>query len=187
MKKSHSSNEEKGTPKHPGISSLKSALQQDKSVLPKLFVFDLDYTLWPFWCDTHVTAPFKKLEGSRKIVDKRNKPVKLYPDTKLILETLKQEGFLIAAASRTETPDVAEELLDVFDIKKFFDYKEIFPDRKLKHFGNIKRDSGIEYEKMIFFDDEQRNIDDIGALGVTCLYVDHGISFYEVLKGLPSN
>ncbi|XP_066931571.1 magnesium-dependent phosphatase 1-like [Clytia hemisphaerica] len=185
MKKRHSSNEKTETTKDTGIYSLKLALQQDKSdLMPKLFVFDLDYTLWPFWCDTHVTPPFKKLEGSGNIVDKRNKHVKLYSDTKEILETLKQEGYLIAAASRTETPVIAEELLDLFDIDRFFDFKEIFPGQKLNHFSNIKRNSGVDYEKMIFFDDEQRNINDVSGLGVTCCHVDNGISFSEVLKGL---
>ena len=38
--------------------------------LPNLIVFDLDYTLWPFWCDTHVTLPLKADKGGLKSVDK---------------------------------------------------------------------------------------------------------------------
>lgn len=38
--------------------------------LPKLFVFDLDYTLWPFWVDTHVSAPVKAKDNNSRCVDK---------------------------------------------------------------------------------------------------------------------
>lgn len=38
--------------------------------LPKMMVFDLDYTLWPFWVDTHVSPPLKAKEGGVKSVDR---------------------------------------------------------------------------------------------------------------------
>ena len=38
--------------------------------LPKIMVFDLDYTLWPFWVDTHVTPPLKAKDGGAKSVDR---------------------------------------------------------------------------------------------------------------------
>lgn len=38
--------------------------------LPKIFVFDLDYTLWPFWVDTHVSAPIKAKDNNSRCVDR---------------------------------------------------------------------------------------------------------------------
>jgi magnesium-dependent phosphatase 1 len=38
--------------------------------LPQLIVFDLDYTLWPFWVDTHVSAPIKAKDNNSRCTDK---------------------------------------------------------------------------------------------------------------------
>jgi magnesium-dependent phosphatase 1 len=38
--------------------------------LPKLIAFDLDYTLWPFWVDTHVTPPIKAKDNNSRCLDK---------------------------------------------------------------------------------------------------------------------
>lgn len=38
--------------------------------LPKLVAFDLDYTLWPFWVDTHVSAPVKARDNNSRAVDR---------------------------------------------------------------------------------------------------------------------
>lgn len=53
--------------------------------LPKLFVFDLDYTLWAFWVDTHVTPPIKAVEGGREVKDKWGEQYGFYQDVPDIL------------------------------------------------------------------------------------------------------
>ncbi|XP_053639172.1 magnesium-dependent phosphatase 1 isoform X2 [Cherax quadricarinatus] len=100
---------------------------------PKLIAFDLDYTLWPFWVDTHVDPPFRKLKDGQ-VVDARSKRVHYYKEVPNVLEKLHNEGYILAAASRTGEVDGANQLLKLFDWDKYFTYKEIYPGSKVTHF-----------------------------------------------------
>ncbi|CAG7836422.1 unnamed protein product [Allacma fusca] len=142
---------------------------------PKLLVFDLDYTLWPFWVDTHVTPPFSK-KSNGVVVDSYGQKVTFYEEVPKVLEELKAEGYLVGIASRTGEVRGAESLLKLFGWNAFIDCKQIYPGCKLKHFKKIKEALDVEYEDMIFFDDEQRNITDLRTVGVLSILVKNGVT-----------
>ncbi|KAF2655250.1 magnesium-dependent phosphatase-1 [Lophiostoma macrostomum CBS 122681] len=163
--------------------------------LPKLVVFDLDYTLWPFWVDTHVTPPIKALEGGLKVKDRYGEGFGFYSDIAGILDALKQKSIQIGAASRTHAPDLGREMLKLLKIPSsgsssqraldYFDYLQIYPGNKTTHFERIHRESGIAYEDMLFFDDESRN-KNVEVLGVVMHLVRDGVSRDEIDAGIRS-
>ncbi|PIN18646.1 Magnesium-dependent phosphatase [Handroanthus impetiginosus] len=134
-------------------------------LLPRLVVFDLDYTLWPFYCECR---------------SKRDMP-KLYPQAKGILHALKDKGVNLAIASRSPTPDIANTFLDKLGIKS-----EIFSSwsHKTDHFQRINRRTRIPYNEMLFFDDEGRNIDAVSKMGVTSIFVGNGVNLGALRQGL---
>jgi len=173
----------------------------DGLLLPKIFVFDLDYTLWPFWVDTHVTAPVKPRDNNSRCVDKWGESFAFYPAISSILHACRVRNIPIALASRTYAPDLARDMLKALHIiptfsdnpaadtrsvraLDYFDHTQIFPGNKTQHFSRIQQASGIPYEDMIFFDDEARNRNVQTELGVTFCLVRDGMTREEVDRGV---
>ncbi|KAJ3478231.1 hypothetical protein NLI96_g9906 [Meripilus lineatus] len=110
--------------------------------LPKLIAFDLDYTLWGLWIDTHAAGPLRR-EGDtlNAVKDKYGEKIAFYHDVAEILHRLRAGGVIIAACSRTHTPALAREALGLLLVPppaghknsaptpaiQFFDQHEIYP------------------------------------------------------------
>lgn len=152
--------------------------------LPRLAVFDLDYTLWPLWVDTHLSS-MPKLKGN-KVVDSSGEEVAFYPQVCAILQwCMDQDRMLIGAASRTHTPGRATKALELLNVLSLFHVIQIYPGSKLRHFKEIHRKTGIAYKQMIFFDDEMRNRE-VEELGVTFVWVENGLNWRVWNEGVDS-
>lgn len=139
-------------------------------VLPRLVVFDLDYTLWPFYCECR---------------SKREMP-SLYREAKGILYALEEKGVSVAIASRSPTPDIAKTFLEKLGINSMFVAHEIFSSwtHKTEHFERIHRRTGVPFQSMLFFDDEDRNIEAVSKMGVTSVLVGNGVTIGAFREGL---
>lgn len=150
----------------------------------KVFVFDLDFTLWDAggtWCDC-TNPPY--FWNNERLTDQSGNHILLYPDVLKILKKLKEKDKIIVAASRTFQPDWANELLQLFNIDSYFDVKEIYPSGKTAHFKKIQSSLNFPYREMVFFDDEYRNIKEVANLGVNTVLVESGVSFEMVSRYL---
>lgn len=152
---------------------------------PKVIVFDLDYTLWPCWCDTHICMPLKLL-GKTEVIDKYGFRLKLFKDVESIITELKSNGVHLVGASRTATPRIAQELLSLLHVNdvpliQFFDSLQWGQGSKIRHIKQAAKELRMTQElrngEFILYDDESRNQD---VVSINCEFVNvderHGIT-----------
>lgn len=172
-------------------------------IIPKLVAFDLDGTLWyPEMYQLSYGSPFTVVDdGTKSLLTKNGKKVSLLGSTARILDELKTltiwKETKIAWVSTTDEPDWAKECLRKFRttpnkiiIGDCADDEEIYYGNKKQHFKNIKkRFPEINYDEMIFYDNQMDNIRNVRELGVFCVYCPDGMTqeiWEEGLKGYES-
>ncbi|KAL5594111.1 hypothetical protein BROUX41_001159 [Berkeleyomyces rouxiae] len=99
----------------PSTDFLPTSLTEPKLPLPAMIVFDLDYTLWPFWVDTHVTPPLKAA-GAFAATDRAGESFALYREVPSVLYALARAGVRLAVASRTSAPELARDMLKLLHV-----------------------------------------------------------------------
>lgn len=142
-----------------------------------LIVFDLDFTLWDAggtWCD-HLRAPFGSHNGD--VFDADGACIRLYPEVRRILDSCDELNIPMALASRTGAPTWARSILKLFHLRGRFVHEQIYPKSKDHHFRCLQRDTCLSFDRMAFFDDEMRNIQDVRALGVHTAHVPDGLNW----------
>lgn len=164
---------------------------------PKVVVFDLDYTLWPCWCDVHIELPIKNV-NPETIVDSYGFQLSLYKDVPSIIRELKENGVKIVSASRTPTVHIAKELIkhikiDNIPLYKYFDNSQWGTGSKVHHIKKAAKELGMESElangDFILYDDEYRN-KDVNSIGCKFVYIrdtDYGLTRKIFEDGLKQN
>ena len=153
-------------------------------------IFDLDYTLWPFWVDTHISPPFhvkKTKENGEKILeDGYGFEIKLYPEVFSILEKAKKEGIKMGTVSRTLEPEYGKQLLKLLDLEKYFISCEFDTGKKPKSMKKIAKMAGVNggIKNCILFDDEDRNIVDVDREGGVGILVNNGLTMKDFENGI---
>lgn len=180
-------------------SMLYSSSRNDVGTLPKAIIFDLDGCLWTpemyeiMYFMGGKGAPFTKdPQNNGNLLTCGKTPVKLLGDVRAVFQDLYRKPLFrdvrIGISSRTDRADWARELLEKFEVTESEGGKvvyladvmngpiEIEKDSKVDHFRRIHIETGIEYEDMLFFDNEFGNCEKVASLGVSVVYCPSGVT-----------
>ena len=169
---------------------------------PTLLVFDCDYTLYPFDCDKDRLAPFSNLAWSG-IHDCHWRPANPYPAVSGIFGAIADSGIPVAFLSRNPSAGPVENLLRTLPCESKGptapkDLWGIMPSRgyfhayssgggrgKDRHFAALRAFSDIPFNKMLFFDDLQENIDAAAKQGTTSVRLGRvGLTVEAFIAGI---
>lgn len=161
------------------------AVRRETTHRPRLVVFDLDGTLWnpamyQLWGGGG--APFRRAPSGHAVIDCSGTRVRLLGNSAAVLAELKRSDVMVGLASSTDEPEWADECMrkiridGQFAMKDCIDLEQIHKGPKRTHFEALHRVSHIGYEDMIFFDNENRNIESVRPLGVLCCHCPDGMT-----------
>uniref|UniRef100_A0A7S3K0S9 Magnesium-dependent phosphatase-1 n=2 Tax=Aureoumbra lagunensis TaxID=44058 RepID=A0A7S3K0S9_9STRA len=156
-------------------------------MIPKLFVFDLDATIWMPELYTLRRAP------------KIGKEIHIIPEALTVLQECEREGFKVAVASRTNKGAWARQLLKQVKISETTtleslcgdpDMIQIFPADKQEHLKNLQQATNIPYSECIFFDDalsgRYGNCERVAKLGCLSIHTPDGLTIERWRTGLDA-
>lgn len=159
---------------------------------PKVIVFDLDGTLWPYYVDCDFSPPYTKRETSKGhiVLQDGLGEKRPYEDVTWIIRALKEkclpsDGHLAIASIATE--EMAKPAIELFGWTKFLSSSQIYYKSKSNHMKAIKGELGFQsFGEVLFYDDEASNYEPTTSLGVTMHLLDNrfGLNLESLLKGL---
>ena len=153
----------------------------------KLFVFDLDETLWTVsegLCSL-VVPPFR-LPNPDRVESEEGFWVELKPGVRELFKFLKDKPCYISLASRND-PKPAIDLLDAFKLTPYLDFPQLCWRPKEESIKRIikeiqKRDKvTIKPEHVFFLDDWPENVVPVRNMGATALLYGQDIESYAEL------
>jgi magnesium-dependent phosphatase-1 len=145
----------------------------------KLFVFDLDETLWAVsggLCNL-IEEPFR-METPDRLVGKNGLWVELFPDVRKLLDFLRDRGAYISLASRNDRAPTLK-LLEGMGIAEYFRSPQLCWKPKDESIKKVIREIQrkdkvtIKPEEVLFVDDWPENIGAVRKLGATAIRPGH--------------
>ncbi|KAG7375405.1 Magnesium-dependent phosphatase 1, partial [Phytophthora pseudosyringae] len=171
--------------------------------IPELVVFDLDFTMWFPAMDELHNEKITKDPVTGDVTDAIGWRVHFYPEIHAVLSVLKTDpqfrNTKIGVASRTEEVETAQKVLRLMDVElrgedgvggakkplgDMADFVTVFPGSKTTHFKQLREQSGVAFEDILFNDDDMENVHDVGALGVVCSHCPEGLTVASWLQGM---